>query len=193
MKYFLSVVSYWIEDYGDYKAIVDLFDIEKQRPFNQLGSFIVSYSLDEIKQASLNYSEDISEGEIVNALTTLASKDLQSIYLKLPSISKCSKLLSSIYEAVCESEVSMCHIDYQEWNDIYLNDGYSEKDIEILKEEIEKYDLEEVLECDVREYKIVAYSDLDTRFFDDSKIINNSEYELADMINEDSNNLYYIN
>lgn len=31
-------------------------------------------------------------------------------YLELPKISKCSNILKEVYDTVCESETSMCHI-----------------------------------------------------------------------------------
>lgn len=181
MNYFLSVASCWLTDYRDYKAIVVLSEKKKDGTLKQLGSFTVSYSPDEIKQVSLNYSEDISENEIKDALLFLTSKDLEDTYLKLPFISKCSNLLQDIFENVCISESSMCHIDYEQWNEFYLNDGYSEDDVNNLKYEIEEYGLDDVIEINTKEDKIVAYSDLETRFFDDSKTSKKKEIEYDDL------------
>ena len=102
--------------------------------------------------------------ELKNAFAVLICSDIEK-YLKLPTISNVSKLLKEIYDCVVTSECSMCHIDYNEWEDFY--DDYNERDIEQLKKEIEKYNLEEVIEIDNGEYKIVGYGDLETRFLDD--------------------------
>ena len=40
----------------------------------------------------------------------------------------------------------------------------------VLQDEVKKYGLEEIVEIDTGEYKIVGYGDLETRFNDDRNI-----------------------
>ena len=40
-----------------------------------------------------------------------------------------------VYDDVCESDVSMCHITQEDWNQFY-KDNFTEKDIDNLKKEV---------------------------------------------------------
>ena len=82
--------------------------------------------------------------------------------------------MQSIYDDVCQSDSTMCHITEEEWNEYYIDD-YSEKDIEVLEKEIKKYGLDEVIGIGDGEYKIVGYGDLETRFIDDRDLEINKE------------------
>lgn len=97
-------------------------------------------------------------------------------YANKPKISKCSKLLQTIYDVVCESEVSMCHITEEDWNEEY-KDIFSEVDIEKLKNDVEKYNLKDVITFDDGGYKILGYSNLQRMFNDDRKIERDKDYE----------------
>ena len=87
-------------------------------------------------------------------------------YIELPKISKCSKLLQDIYDDVCQSDSSMCHISEEDWNEFYKED-FTEKDIDNLKKEVKELGLHEVVTFDDGEYKIIGWGDLETRFNDD--------------------------
>lgn len=87
-------------------------------------------------------------------------------YIDLPKVSKCSKLLQDIYDNVCESDSSMCHITEDDWNEFYKED-FSEKDFDNLKKEVKELGLQEVITFNEAEYKIVGYGDLETKFNDD--------------------------
>lgn len=87
-------------------------------------------------------------------------------YIELPKISKCSKLLQDIYDDVCQSDSSMCHISEEDWNEFYKED-FTEKDINNLKKEVKELGLHEVVTFDDGEYKIIGWGDLETRFNDD--------------------------
>ena len=112
-----------------------------------------------------SYDEDIENVE------DLIYKDFDK-YLELPKISKCSKLLQKIYDNVCESSATMCHITKDEWKDYYEN-LFNEIDIIKLKEEIKKYNLEDVITLNNYEYKVIGWGDLETRFNDDRNIEKN--------------------
>lgn len=64
----------------------------------------------------------------------------------------------------------MCHIDYEDWKELKEDLDYTDKDLEILNNEIKKYELDEVIEVDTGEYAIVGYGDLETRFVDDRNV-----------------------
>ena len=87
-------------------------------------------------------------------------------YIELPKISKCSKLLQDIYDDVCQSDASMCHITSEDWNEFYKED-FTDKDVDNLKEEVKELGLQEVITFDDAEYKIIGWGDLETRFNDD--------------------------
>ncbi|MBO4245414.1 MAG: hypothetical protein J5892_01585 [Bacilli bacterium] len=87
-------------------------------------------------------------------------------YIDLPKVSKCSKLLQDIYDDVCQSDASMCHITEEDWNEFYKED-FTEKDVDNLKREVKELGLQEVITFDDAEYKIVGWGDLETRFNDD--------------------------
>ena len=87
-------------------------------------------------------------------------------YIELPKVSNCSKLLQDIYDDVCQSDASMCHITEEDWNEFYKED-FTEKDVDNLKREVKELGLQEVITFDDAEYKIVGWGDLETRFNDD--------------------------
>lgn len=89
---------------------------------------------------------------------------------ELPKISECSNLLQQVYDCVCESDASMCHVDEDDWIDWKEDYNFTDDDIEILKKEIQKYGLAEVVVIDEDEYKIVGYSNLQFMFNDDRNI-----------------------
>ena len=87
-------------------------------------------------------------------------------YIELPKVSNCSKLLQDIYDDVCQSDASMCHISEDDWNEFYKED-FTEKDVDNLKREVKELGLQEVITFDDAEYKIIGWVDLETRFNDD--------------------------
>lgn len=87
-------------------------------------------------------------------------------YIELPKVSNCSKLLQDIYDDVCQSDASMCHISEDDWNEFYKED-FTEKDVDNLKREVKELGLQEVITFDDAGYKIIGWGDLETRFNDD--------------------------
>jgi len=96
-------------------------------------------------------------------------------YIELPKLSKCSKLLQQLYENVSTSESSMCHITDEDWEKFYSN--FSENDFNKLKEEVKKYNLDNIITFNEGEYKIVGYGNLETSFIDDRGVARNKERE----------------
>lgn len=170
----VNVCDVWETDYGDYKALAE---IGKNKELE--GTIITSYDEQVIRNITDKEKGSLTVNELKNAFAVLICSDIEK-YLKLPTISNVSKLLKEIYDCVVTSESSMCHIDYNEWEDFY--DDYNERDIEKLKKEIEKYNLKEVIEIDNGEYKIVGYGDLETRFLDDRNYCKELDSNITDKI-----------
>ena len=170
----VNVLDVWETDYGDYKALAE---IGKNKELE--GTIITSYDEQVIRNITDKEKGSLTVNELKNSFAVLICSDIEK-YLKLPTISNVSKLLKEIYDCVVTSECSMCHIDYNEWE--YFYDDYNERDIEQLKKEIEKYNLEEVIEIDNGEYKIVGYGDLETRFLNDRNYCKELDSSITDKI-----------
>ena len=85
----------------------------------------------------------------------------------MPKVSDLSPLLKYVYDFVCESESNMCHIDYDDWEELKAEHDFSEDDIKTLYEEVEKYHLDDYITICDGEYKICGYGCLQTMFNDD--------------------------
>ena len=163
-EYSVDVQSVWKTDYDDYKCFAVIGNGLKT-----IGSIIASYDETQIRNLTGNIKNQLGEKELKNAFAVLILNDYND-YTKLPTISKCSKLLKYVYDSVCSSDSSMCHIDYEDWKELKEDLDYTDKDLEILNNEIKKYELDEVIEVDTGEYAIVGYGDLETRFIDDRNV-----------------------
>ena len=130
-----------------------------------VANIIASYQADE-----LNFRCNNDPNLAKEAVRTAILGDFDK-YMELPKISKCSKLLQEVYDDVCESDASMCHITQEDWDQFY-KDNFTEKDIDNLKKEVKELGLQEVITFDDAEYKIVGWGDLETRFNDDRYLQN---------------------
>ena len=130
-----------------------------------VANIIASYPADELN-IRCNNNPNLAKEAVRNAILDDFDK-----YMELPKISKCSKLLQDVYDDVCESDASMCHITQEDWNEFY-KDNFTEKDIDNLKKEVKELGLQEVITFDDAEYKIVGWGDLETRFNDDRYLQN---------------------
>jgi len=148
MKYYknreIKVLRMWETDYGDIACNALLLENNKK-----VANIIETYDVDKQKIV----------GQVYKSF---------DYFVELPKISKCSKLLQFIYDSVCESDSSMCHITDDDWSNYYI-DNFNDKDIDILKKEIKKYNLDNVISFDFEEYKIIGWGDLQTKFNDDRR------------------------
>lgn len=135
-----------------------------------VANIIGSYAADELNTRCNNDPNLVKE-----AVRTAILDDFDK-YMELPKTSNCSKLLQEIYDNVCESDASMCHITNDDWNEFY-NDNFTEKDVDNLKKEVKELGLQDVITFDDGEYKILGYGDLETKFNDDRFIERKKEYE----------------
>lgn len=156
----VKILNLWLSDYGDIRCNASISVNGKEK-----ANFITSFERDyypDWKNSQNDYKEEI--------------KDEWEKYLHLPKISKCSKLMQEIYDNVCESEATMCHITNDDWKELYA-DRFTNKDITKLKEEVKKYKLDDVITFDDAEYKIIGWGNLETSFNDDRKHERNKEME----------------
>ena len=168
----VEILNTWETDYGDIRCNAILYNKKKE-----VANIIVSYDSRYIKDFCYNmyHIKQIPKKFINNPYKTLIYESFDK-YLKLPKISKCSPLLQEIYDCVCESDATMCHITETDWKEQYA-DRFLEKDFNNLKEEIKKLGLDDLIEINDGEYKIVGYGDLETRFNDNRQISKSREYE----------------
>ena len=156
----VKILNLWLSDYGDIRCNASISVNGKEK-----SNFITSFDRDyypDWKNSQNDYKEEI--------------KDEWEKYLHLPKLSKCSKLLQEIYDNVCQSESTMCHITNEDWKEFYA-DRFTNKDINKLKEEVKKYQLDDVITFDNAEYKIIGWGNLETSFNDDRKLERNKDME----------------
>lgn len=158
----VEVIDVWKFEDDEYRANVEIGEGKCD-----FGNIIVSYTEKDIRNLTGNINKELSTKEIKNAIVVLTLRDFDT-YKKLPKISEVSDILREIYNTVKESIDSMCFITYDDWNECYAND-YTLEDIENLKNEIEKYKLNDCIEFDEGDCKIVGYADLERAFIDDRK------------------------
>ena len=151
----VKVNSIYETSFDDVRCDAVLYQNDKA-----VASIIGSYDANEI---IFRCNNDPSLSKEVLRATILDNFDE---YLNLPKVSKCSKLLQDIYDDVCQSDASMCHITSEDWNEFYKED-FTDKDVDNLKKEVKELGLQEVITFDDAEYKIIGWGDLETRFNDD--------------------------
>lgn len=164
----IKILSIWITDYDDIACNAILYKNNKP-----IANIMESYDETTVRYIYGDQNTMLDEPLIRRSLKNLINDSFEYLS-KLPKISKCSKLLQSIYDSVCSSDSSMCHITEEDWNEYYMDD-YNDKDIETLMQEIKKYNLEEVLEINSGEYKIIGYGNLQYLFNDDRYLNENNK------------------
>lgn len=183
------------EDTKNYK-IVDEYSLEEAKEEikeNTKVKVLNIWQLDDSEEVRCNAVISINGKEKCNIIGRFALDDVPNWknspnevkeiiavnweeYLHLPKISKCSKLLQEIYDTVCESDATMCYIDFNDWKEQY-EDRYNEQDVETLKEEVQKLGIEDIITFNDGEYKILGYGDLETLFNDDRNLSRSRDYE----------------
>ena len=169
----VEILNIWrLEDYDEIRcnAIIKINGKE-------VANIIDSYDEREVK-----YAFEDNNDEMIGNYKNTALKDLilsrVDDYLKLPKISECSRLLQEIYDNVCSSEASMCHITDEDWKEFY-SDEYTDKDFEILKLEVKRFGLENVMGINDGEYKIIGYGNLEIMFNDDRNLKKEKEMGIS--------------
>ena len=159
----VDIINMWISDHDDVRCNAVLYEKDKA-----LANIIASYDETDLRYSIGDKDSELNEDFSKRAFKNLIYYEFDK-YLELPKLSECSKLLQEIYNIVCESDATMCHISDEDWKNHYV-ERYSEKNLDVLKNEIKKYGLEEVLEIDIDNYKVIGYGDLETRFNNDTKL-----------------------
>ena len=167
----IKILGTWTTDYDDIRCNAVLY-----QDGNKVANIIASYDENDIRYSIGDQDSELNEEFVNNAFKSLIYESFNS-YVRLPKISECSKLLQSIYDDVCASDSSMCHITEEDWDEFYLDD-YTNEDFEILKKEVETFSLNDVIGINDMEYKIVGYGDLEIRFNDDRNLEMSNEMEM---------------
>lgn len=161
----IKILSIWESGLDDVRCNAIIYHNNKT-----IGNIIVN-----VESYIMNSSTNCDPKKVEQSFKTLIYNHFEE-YMKLPKISKCSKLLQEIYDFVKESDSTMCHITDEDWQNFYA-DKYGEKDIEKLKQEITEYKLNDIITLNEGEYKIVGYGDLETCFNDDRRLVKNKDLE----------------
>lgn len=165
---FVDIIDIWKTDYDDIRCNAILY-----HESIKLANVIVSYDEDTLMHIGDNQNIQKTQKFFNNAFKTLIYDNFNQ-YLKLPRLSRCTKLLQEIYDNVNRSEATMCHITEEDWIEDY-SDRFNDNDLKKLKEEVEKYGLQDVITFNDSEYKVLGYGDLETRFNDDRDFIKKRE------------------
>lgn len=168
----VDILNCWKDDYGDMVCNALLYRNKKK-----VANIMVRLSENEIEDyvQKNNILKKLNENFINTVFKNFVYENFD-VYESLPRITRCTNLLREIYDVVCESDSGMCYVTVDDWKNDYA-EKYSTKDLDVLREEIKKYDLEDVLTLSEYGYKIVGYSDLGTKFNDDRNISKIIEYE----------------
>ena len=157
MKYQYNLLNYW-NDQDDLYVNYVVEDLET----NEKANVIDYYNTSDI---GCDYNTSSME-VIENALYRLIEKN-NGLEFNMPKVSELSPLLKYVYDRVCESESNMCHIDYNDWEELKEDYDFIDEDINTLNNEIKKYNLEDLITVDDGENKICGYGCLQTMFNDD--------------------------
>lgn len=156
-EYEYEVLNFWNDSddlYVDYKVN----DIENDK---------VAHCIDYFNTSDIGCDYNTStDTEIMGHIHQLIKKN-NGVEFTMPKVSELSKLLEYVYDFVCESDANMCHITYDEWEDLKDEENFNDDDINTLKEEIKKYNLDDYISLDDNEYKIIGYGCLQCSFNDD--------------------------
>ena len=156
-KYQYDILNYWNDEDDLYvQYIIENLDTKEK------ANVIDYYNTSDI---GCDYNTAF-EKEIMDSLLKLIKKN-NGAEFQLPKTSNISPLLKYVYDYVCESESNMCHVDYNDWEELKEDDDFLEEDITTLKAEIEKYNLDDYITLNSKEYKICGYGQLQCRFNDD--------------------------
>lgn len=157
MKYQYELLNYW-NDQDDLYVNYIVENLET----NEVANVIDYYNTSDINCDYNSASEEV----IRDALYNLIEKD-SGLEFNMPKVSELSPLLKYVYDRVCESESNMCHIDYNDWEELKEDYEFCDEDIVTLNNEIKKYNLNDLILVDNGEYMICGYGCLQTMFNDD--------------------------
>ena len=166
MKYKYEILNYW-KDLCDLYVNYTVEDLESHKKVNTITLY---------NPYELPFDYDTASNTEIKEILVKNLQTNNGVEFNLPKISKCSKLLKYVYDSVCESEQNMYHINYYEWKKFNQEHVFCEEDITTLKQEIDKYNLDELLVVDDGKYKIVGYGCLQTKFNNDREKVSD-EFE----------------
>ena len=115
-KYQYKILSYW-------NNADDLY-VNSKNTVNAIEYYNTS-------DLACDYNSSSVE-DIIDSLTELI-KENNGLEFNLPKVSEASPLLKYIYDFVCESDADMCHIDYNDWEELKEDEEFIDEDINTLK------------------------------------------------------------
>ncbi len=155
----VNVVYIWKTDFKDIQAYIE----------TDKGSFVASYedkTLAELTGLDTESLYDLIEDNKLELLKRtflrLVKEDIE-IYLDLPKLSKCSNLLQKLFESTLASDSGMFFYEYDDWKE----DGRTKEELDVLKKEIKRYGLQDIIRIQEDDCVITSYADLITRFIND--------------------------
>ena len=155
--YNYEIINFW-NDQDDLYVQYIVEDTTTNEKVNTIGYY---------NTADIECDYNMSSYETIQKhLLNILEKN-NGVEFNIPKVSELSSLLKYVYDSICESESNMFYVDYDEWEELKDSDEFTEEDFSILKKEIKKYNLEDVISIDDKEYKICAYGMLQTLFNDD--------------------------
>ena len=155
--YNYEIINFW-NDQDDLYVQYIVEDTTTNEKVNTIGYY---------NTADIECDYNMSSYETIQKhLLNILEKN-NGVEFNIPKVSELSSLLKYVYDSICESESNMFYVDYDEWEELKDSDEFTKEDFNILKKEIKKYNLEDVISIDDKEYKICAYGMLQTIFNDD--------------------------
>lgn len=152
----------WIPEFDEMRCNAKLYENGKE-----VADVIVAYNETDLKYSIGDENSEMNDKFLTAAFKNLINDDFDW-FLKLPKLSECSSLMQEIYNNICDMDSLIFHLSYDDWEKYYAK-SYSD-DLEILKEEIKKYNLEDIIRVDTSEYKFDVDGDLKMRINDDRNI-----------------------
>lgn len=155
--YEYNILNYW-NDQDDLYVNYTIENINTKEKAN-----VISY----YNTSDLDCNYNTSSDEEINRSLLNLIKQNNGLEFTIPKVSEISPLLTYLYDYVSESESNMCHIDYEDWRDLKENNDFTDEDINLLRKEVEKYNLLDYITIDDGEYQICCYGGLQCAFNDD--------------------------
>ena len=128
-KYKYKILNYWNNSDDLYVNYI-VEDTETKNTVNAIEYYNTS-------DLSCDYNSSSVE-DIIDSLTELI-KENNGLEFNLPKVSEASPLLKYIYDYVCESDADMCHIDYNDWEELKEDEEFIDEDINNLHQNLINY------------------------------------------------------
>lgn len=158
--------------------VPDAMKYYKNREIEILDTWDTNYSTTEVKALLMENNKKVANIIISFDDKRDANKTeilkMFDCYKYLPKLSKCSRLLKTLFDSACKSRTSEYQVTDEDWEHNYLK-KINNKEIEKLKEEVKKYKLEDAVIFNEAGNKITCLNSLETKFNDDRDFVKDKE------------------